>query len=256
MSYILDALKKLEHEKEKKKRGAGMSCISGELFRDEYRPAAAGGGRWKLLVALVLVASLATFGVTWLLLRGDGTLKKEKIAKAPAVAAPAVSPPVASSPAPSPPAGAVVPGSTPASAPTSASPSSPTSALAPAPVAAAVAAPPAEKPAPAPVRTAKRKATPLARKRPDPPQAQPAPAAPGQMELPPTPPPVDIKVSGIAWQDTRSASRAVVNGFLLQEGNVVSGAKITEILQDRVRFSLSGRTFDVPLVSSGAPAGK
>jgi general secretion pathway protein B len=249
MSYILDALKKLEHEKEKKKRGTGMSCISGELFRDEYRPADAGRGRWKLLIALVLVASLATFGVTWFLLRGDGTLKKDKIATAPnAVAAPAVSPQVPPAPVPAPPVAAVVPAADPAPA----SPSSPT----PTPVPAAVAAPPAEKPAPAPVRAVKRKAAPPAKKRPDPSYAQPAPAVSGQMELSSTPPPVDVRVSGIAWQDTRSASRAVVNGFLLQEGSVVSGARITEILQDRVRFSLSGQTFEGPLRSSGAPAGK
>ena len=35
MSYILDALKKIEHEKAKKNRGAGMTSISGELFKDE-----------------------------------------------------------------------------------------------------------------------------------------------------------------------------------------------------------------------------
>jgi general secretion pathway protein B len=62
--------------------------------------------------------------------------------------------------------------------------------------------------------------------------------------------PENIKISGIAWQDERSARRAVVNDFLMKEGNVVSGAKILEIKQDRVRFSLSGSTFEVPLLSS------
>ena len=70
------------------------------------------------------------------------------------------------------------------------------------------------------------------------------------------PAPADIKVSGIAWQDERNARRAVVNGFLLHEGSVVSGAKITEIRQDRVRFSQGGRTFEVSLISTGMPLNK
>ena len=69
--------------------------------------------------------------------------------------------------------------------------------------------------------------------------------------------PADIKLSGIAWQEERSARRAVVNGFLIQEGGVVSGAKITDIYQNRVRFSQSGKIFEIPLISSGVPvAGK
>ena len=66
--------------------------------------------------------------------------------------------------------------------------------------------------------------------------------------------PADIKLSGIAWQDERRARRAVVNGFLMREGGVVSGARITDIFQDRVRFSLSGKVFEIPLVSSTLPA--
>jgi hypothetical protein len=66
--------------------------------------------------------------------------------------------------------------------------------------------------------------------------------------------PADIKLSGIAWQEEHRARRAVVNGFLMQEGGVVSGARITDIYQDRVRFTLSGKTFEIPLVSSAVPA--
>jgi general secretion pathway protein B len=64
-------------------------------------------------------------------------------------------------------------------------------------------------------------------------------------------PPADIKLSGIAWQDEHRARRAVVNGFLVQEGATISGAKITEILQDRVRFSQSGSVFELSLSASG-----
>jgi len=69
--------------------------------------------------------------------------------------------------------------------------------------------------------------------------------------------PIDIKLSGIAWQEERRARRAVVNGFLMQEGGLVSGARITDIFQDRVRFSLSGKVFEIPLTATGTPnAGK
>jgi general secretion pathway protein B len=61
-------------------------------------------------------------------------------------------------------------------------------------------------------------------------------------------------LSGIAWQEERRARRAVVNGFLMQEGGVVSGAKITDIFQDRVRFSQSGKSFEIPLIPSGPSA--
>jgi general secretion pathway protein B len=77
------------------------------------------------------------------------------------------------------------------------------------------------------------------------------PAAPA---VPTIAPPADIKLSGIAYQDERRARRAVINGFLMQEGGVVSGAVITDILQDRVRFSLAGGRFELSLVSAGDPA--
>jgi general secretion pathway protein B len=70
------------------------------------------------------------------------------------------------------------------------------------------------------------------------------------------PAPADIKVSGIAWQEERAARRVVINGFLLQEGTTVSGAKVLEIHQDRVRFSSPSGIFDVPMdgaTLSGSP---
>ena len=71
----------------------------------------------------------------------------------------------------------------------------------------------------------------------------PSPKQPAQT----VPAPADIKLSGIAWQDERSARRAVINGFLLKEGAVVSGAKITDIQADRVRFSSSAGLFEIKL---------
>ena len=63
--------------------------------------------------------------------------------------------------------------------------------------------------------------------------------------------PMEITVSGIAWQDERKARRAVVNGLLAREGSVVAGATIREIMKDRVRFSRAGATFDVIMNTAG-----
>jgi general secretion pathway protein B len=67
------------------------------------------------------------------------------------------------------------------------------------------------------------------------------------------PAPADIIVTGIAWQDERAARRAVINGFLLQEGKVVSGATILEIHQDRVKFKSTAGIFDVRMDAAALP---
>ena len=69
MSYILDALKKLETEKERKARGAGMVNIAGELFKNGPAPPKA-HRNWPLILGLVLLASLLTFGATFMFLHG------------------------------------------------------------------------------------------------------------------------------------------------------------------------------------------
>ncbi|MHC1697020.1 MAG: general secretion pathway protein GspB [Geobacteraceae bacterium] len=56
-----------------------------------------------------------------------------------------------------------------------------------------------------------------------------------------------ITVSGIAWQDAPVARRAVINGELLQEGAQVGGATVQEILPTKVRFSSGGRRFSVSI---------
>jgi general secretion pathway protein B len=62
--------------------------------------------------------------------------------------------------------------------------------------------------------------------------------------------PEDFKVTGIAWLEERAARRAVINGYLLREGETMSGAKLIEIRQDQVRFSQNGQTFTVFIASS------
>ena len=239
MSYILDALKKLEQDKTRKYRTTGKINISGELFaNDHVRPAE--GRRLKTIV-LVSVAILATFVVTWFLLKGSG--KRSRVATEAIVVLPV---PGSSSPAiiPAPPT--APPQSTPPLTQMPAAVASPKTMI-PVPVSAvspqvALSPPPDED---EDGRRSRRRKTVVAV-----PTHSSTVARLNQVQAP-----ADIKVSGIAWQDERSARRAVVNGFLLREGAFISGAKITEILQDRVKFSLSGSVFEVSLISAGITGG-
>lgn len=55
----------------------------------------------------------------------------------------------------------------------------------------------------------------------------------------------NFKVSGIAWQKESASRLAVVNGTAVTQGGVVDGAKIEEILPDRVRLTRDNRSFEV-----------
>jgi general secretion pathway protein B len=237
MSYILDALKKMEHEKAKKKGAAGMGSISGELFRPEKFKQNK-GRTWIIAASVVLVAVLAS-AVTWYLLKDDNNAKTAKT--------------VSTEP------------TTPAGRGTSATPPPVPVASLPQPVPVPVTAPaaptaPAVPAASAPAVVKSPAAVPRSRSEEDGEEGRRGArrgAAPEQPAAQSMAPPADIKVSGIAWQEERSARRAVVNGFLLKEGAVVGGAKITEILQEKVKFSMSGRTFEISMQSSGVTgAGK
>jgi general secretion pathway protein B len=59
-------------------------------------------------------------------------------------------------------------------------------------------------------------------------------------------PPV-LKVTGIGWQKDNAARLAVVNGRAVTEGTVVEGARVEEILPDRVRFTINDRSFEIPV---------
>ncbi|MBT1072338.1 hypothetical protein [Pelotalea chapellei] len=256
MSYILDALKKTEREKARKERHAGRASLSGELFNDDLSHRGTSNNVRILIV--VILASLVTFGVTWYL------LKEKKGHKVPSL-------PVASQALPpsSPPISSMLPVPASSPVPLPATPpvtSAPTQAVAP------------SGPVPPGVQPAQNALPPAATEEMDEGEgrgrrrsraarnSETVPSSPIQQQNPTQQQnnltqdnisaPGDIKVSGIAWQDERRARRAVVNGFLLHEGSVVSGARITEIQQDRVRFSQNGKTFDISLVSAGMPLNK
>ncbi|QWV95935.1 hypothetical protein KP005_11110 [Geomonas nitrogeniifigens] len=82
---------------------------------------------------------------------------------------------------------------------------------------------------------------------------QPAPAAPVPASVAPQPVPPhksrpDIRVTGIAWQNSSESSFAMVNGSPMRQGNSVNGYKIEQIYEDSVRFSNSkGNSLVVPL---------
>lgn len=246
MSYILDALKKMEHEKVRKARPGGMATISGELFREE-RPRPARGGAWKI-IAVAVVTACAAMAATWFYLKPgkapQKTAQRSPLAAAPA--APAIPAPPAIPPVPAAPTTPALPAPAGPTVPTS-----PTSQTTPPPAAPVRPAAPAAAAAPvssAPPAPAARKADNLGRE----PKKQPAPSE--QRPVPATiDPPADIKVSGIAWQEERSARRAVVNGFLMKEGGVVAGARIVEISRDRVRFASPSGEFEASMVASGIP---
>jgi general secretion pathway protein B len=69
---------------------------------------------------------------------------------------------------------------------------------------------------------------------------------------PVTPPvkPAALKLDGIAFQDGGVDSLAVINGTSVSKGSMIEGAKVEEVLKDRVRFSRGVDTFEIILDKS------
>lgn len=220
MSYILDALKKIEHEKLKKVSTDGRVSITGDLFHERKRPAGR-SGLWKMALLLAVAVLVACAG-TWFVLREDSrknsAVTRQDVSAPPLVAAPVVPAPVPVQAVQVPPIQPALPGKSPAA------PRQSTDA--------------GQVGSNAPPRTARF----LNQEQP-----QRTPSSLPKQVAPTVSAPADIKLSGIAWQDERSGRRAVINGFLLKEGAVVSGARITDIQADRVRFSTAAGVFEIRL---------
>ncbi len=54
-------------------------------------------------------------------------------------------------------------------------------------------------------------------------------------------------MEGIAFQDGGTDSVAVVNGAAVSKGSVIEGARVEEILKDRVKFSRGSEKFEIIL---------
>lgn len=216
MSSILEALKKLEDEKAARQSGAGH--IAGKVVKSGRRPKQT--PNWMLPAAMAAVAAVAVLA-TYLIMGGIST-RTETVQQTPVLQRKPASGSLLRTPAPT------------------ASPEATTSAH-----------PPVErKRSLPPSKLAKPvKQAPAADPIPRLPQA--APTAAGIPSPAPQPaavsgPPV-LKVTGIGWQKDNAARLAVVNGRAVTEGTVVEGARVEEILPDRVRFTINDRSFEIPV---------
>ena len=218
MSFILDALKKLEEEKAAR-RGGGIK-ISEEILREERRNPVNRRRTKTVFTVSALVAVLAVAGVVAAMLlwkwdggervAGDGRQGRDALRPAsrshrlPKAIETAKAPNVPADPSalrdrpPISPHGAGTPG-------IPVTPNKPVKAV------------------------------------PEP--SSPSSTSSSQVGAPPSG--INLTVSGIAWQEARAARRAVINGDLVPEGASVDGATVQEIYQNRVRFESGGRLFDV-----------
>jgi general secretion pathway protein B len=226
MSLILDALRKMEQERNAR-RGAAQDLRPSVL---RYRGAPREVRKKPYLAiaaAVVLVGAGLAAGILW-----KGNLPAPPAGEGQRETGPAVvrevPVPAASQPVPAP--------SPQLPAPQAAAPASPKPVATP--------AEPVRPPAVEPSRV-KRAPTAATRLSQEPAAVFPAATAPvtGQ-------PPGDISLSGIAWQDERNLRRAVLNGALVGEGAQVAGARVVEIKEDRVRLSRGGQIFEVQLSSA------
>lgn len=222
MSYILDALKKVELEKVRNSRPDGKVNLTGDLLRERSVPRSA-RNVWKFITWLLVSVVIVTGCVWGLFFRKKSVqmMKNPTLQAAQQVVAvpPHTSPVISLQPAPMPQS---VPAPVPASSPALQQ------------RIATDGAPEEDEAVARRVNRQNRKIATVTVQQPRQ-QSQTVQA------------PADIKLSGIAWQDDRAVRRAVINGYLLKEGAVVSGAKITEILPDKVKFSTAGGVFELKL---------
>jgi general secretion pathway protein B len=234
LSYILDALKKADAERE---RSAVPGLHAHPQDESAGRDRREGGLPWPALAiaAIVLLAA----ALLWTLWSDRGVRTPPLMAEAPplppAAAAPAPeavpAPPAAPGPAPAPPA-QTAPAPTPTPAPIPAA----------AVTAAAPTAPPAPAPAPAPVPVARATL-------PAPKPATPAePRVPSLNELP-----ADVRaslpalaISAAVFSPTPSARMLFINGQVLREGQAVAdGVVIERIGASASVLSVRGQRFEV-----------
>lgn len=241
MSYIIDALKKLEQEKARKARTPGSITIAGELFSD-HQPNRPKKNVRNSTIAILFAVAL-TFAITWYFLKGSGNklLSKKTLTTATYKSTATSSPDITQSQQLAPKVMPPAPQKNVAELPKQQQPITVAKKLPGRPV------------------ISPDDQTQIDRSRIIPPSRKTKTIhAPTMVKTVPqfAPAPADIQVSGVAWQDEKSMRRAVVNGLLLKEGAIISGAQLKEILPDRVRFERSGSLFEVTFVSNSGQTGK
>jgi general secretion pathway protein B len=211
MSYILEALRKSEQERQATSaRGVGMLLPPTATYRPVQR---------RGLILGVVLAMLAVLAGLWWL-SPAAPAKPSALAASPAVAAPATPPPaapaqVAVAPPVTPPPAAPAPL---AVAPTASTPT-------------AVLAPPVRSVAPAP-----------AKKTPAPSANPPAAAAPLADSAETGKGLPAIRISGFI--DDEQGKLAIINDKLVREGEEVApGLRLEEIVDDKAVFSFKGQRF-------------
>jgi general secretion pathway protein B len=203
MSSILDALKKLEDEKQKESRRLNSDISINQAILNDGRPGInASGPSW---IAITIAVMLAGGGIAAWTFSG---LRKDNTAQAPVIAQPATE--------------------------------------------AVVTPPPAQDVTPknshkdvSGSKQVKTKAV-----KPDMSRSSASPSKPLAVpELAVQEPPKRpvLRVMGIAYHDSGTNSVAIVNGKPASVGAQIDGAKVEEILKDRVRFSYGAERFDVML---------
>lgn len=85
--------------------------------------------------------------------------------------------------------------------------------------------------------------------------AEPRPRSPAAEPLksPSIPVRPEFKLSGIAFQENPDSRMAILNGLPVMTGTMIGGARVEEILRDRVRLSFRGQRFEVQLGENGPP---
>ncbi|MGE5799291.1 MAG: general secretion pathway protein GspB [Syntrophaceae bacterium] len=214
MSLILDALRKLDREQNA--GGAGKRNIAAEMLKDGDPPRRS--GMLPLAIAIGITASVAALA-TYVVIGGSGSRTAIVSAKAPA--APSHATQAVTAPPPSMPAEVPVkPPSPQVTAPTS--------------------PPDAASPAKQPGR-AKDAAEPAARGRTSGRQEL-AAKAPARSETGTASRPA-VKISAIIWQEEPLERKAMINGRVARQGDLVDGMKVLEIHPSHVKLSYDGKAF-------------
>jgi cytoskeletal protein RodZ len=229
MSSILDALRKLDEQKSVRRQP--QVDVARGVVRGTTPPPGMRVRPWQLGVALMVVALLSTAITFWATRQPWKSPVQPPQPPAGATAVPQAAPatpaqasavpttqqqPVASRPSPAKPRTAT-----------------PTPVPMPLPAKRAILAP-AVTPVPAPATQATTA-----------PLAEPALVeAPRPAVAPPVP---SLKVTGIGWQKDAASRYAVINGTAVGEGGSVDGARVEEILPDKVRLKTGDRVIELGL---------